>query len=118
MFDRRKSLGSSDPSAIAYASLKGAIAVELLESLWRQTPSRKRISARSAPNGSCSVTVRAREQVERLAESPLCIRAQASPERRQPRARPPRSRHVRTDLLELGDGLLVAVRLGERFGAG
>ena len=26
--------------------------------------------------------------------------------------------HVRTDLLELGDGLFVAVRLGERFGAG
>jgi hypothetical protein len=33
MFERRMSHGSSDRSAIAYASLKRPIAVEMLESL-------------------------------------------------------------------------------------
>ena len=73
----------SERSASASASSRSATAVETLESLYRHTPSRKTISARSTSEKTDpSATARALFSSSiAVRRSPSCIRAQASPER-------------------------------------
>ena len=120
MFERRKSHGSSGPLGDR---------VRLVEEADRGRDARKLVAADAEPEENLGAVEirerlvlgdgsRAREQVERLAQLALVhpCPGLAGEETGLELGGPGRG-DFRTDLLELGDGLLVAVRLDERLGA-